>query len=700
MVHGNAEEREACLKAWRESVHRRRLDIGQEWMECRRMARSVVDAMVTASPERGRDLARLAFESWSAAWTRSLKEGDADELTAVVVLDCLLSANLTDELATFEKQMLNTFSEYGSVQFRTTLGRLRACRDCLGRGEQKFPAVAIEVLDAAPEGGPPRVRWAMEIPTELSDKARIQTMVVDGEKAGAPYKAPALHALSGKYDLEIHVGASPDAMRKIAGAEAVPAQGEMTIQDLPASGWVRVLVKNPRNGLIAIGPANPYCITRAELHSKRVPQGPVPVWPHEVRDEFGTPLSEVTPVEKGMEYLLRVDLEESDSLPIWSGRLPQGLNLVVMDEKQKPIAKMAGFDTRGVSDDLQPSMRLLRPGGWAVEFGDIFEPDGSILRPDVSRAHYLVFTASGALDAGAPAVRLQKFRRYEEEVMPRILPEADVEFMGNLGMEAVTWFISNARPRAVMGGQGGIRVYDTSKVPWELIRSFESPVLKGHESVFMFDDRQVFCLEWPRDGRPDSALRVVPLDTNLPYEELPRQVLPVNPRSSEVAVDESGVVFTVSSEGAFRTKFRALWLSSDGSLLDTTAERPSMEGPSEARVAWWGKDGSLGIAEGGRMFHLRVTKDALTVEKQDPGVASFDSVPTDAVPSSHLWQPRFILKDARLLLRLDQRSGEVVAGCRLPLVCRGSPIWMADENSPALLTTDQGELVRVIVPQK
>jgi hypothetical protein len=249
-----------------------------------------------------------------------------------------------------------------------------------------------------------------------------------------------------------------------------------------------------------------------------------------------------------------------------------------------------------------------------------------------------------------------------------------------------------------VGGAGGIRVYDTSDIPWNQILHLQSQALLGRESVFVFNDNQMICVEWPCEGRPDAALRIVPIDTDLPYERHERRILPMNPLRSEVAVDESGAIFTAPSEGAFRTKFRALWLAADGKVLEAATERPPIEGRSEVLVAWWGKNGTLGISEAGRMFHLKVTADALTVEKQEPGIASFETVPPGAEPSSHLWQPRFILKNPRMLLRLDQKTGAVLTGYWLPYVCRGSPIWMADENSPALLTTDQGELIRVAIP--
>ncbi|MEZ0276560.1 MAG: hypothetical protein ACAH88_16740, partial [Roseimicrobium sp.] len=265
-------------------------------------------------------------------------------------------------------------------------------------------------------------------------------------------------------------------------------------------------------------------------------------------------------------------------------------------------------------------------------------------------------------------------------------------------LEARTWFVSNIRPRAAVGGPGGIKVYDTSVTPWRMLKHLDSKALLGRESVFLFRDDELICMEWPCEGRPDAALRIVPLGSTLSYEAHERRVLPMNPLRSEVAVDESGVIFTAPSEGSFRTKFRAMWLSADGKVLETSAQRPAVEGPSEVTVAWWGKDGTLGISEAGRMFHLKLTANALTVEKQEPGAASFATVPAGAEPSSHLWQPRFLLKESNLLLRLDQKTGEVLTGYWLPYRCRGSAIWMSDVNSPALLTTDQGELIRVEIP--
>jgi hypothetical protein len=294
---------------------------------------------------------------------------------------------------------------------------------------------------------------------------------------------------------------------------------------------------------------------------------------------------------------------------------------------------------------------------------------------------------------------LQMFRQSRAATLPGSLPKLNAEFLALVDLEARTWFVSNFRPRAAVGGPGSIKVYDTSVTPWKLRKHLASKALLGRESVFLFRDDELICVEWPSEGRAQAALRVIPLNSELAYEAHERRLLPMNPLRSEVAVDESGVIFTAPSEGSFRTRFRALWLSADGRVREASAERPPVEGASEVTVAWWGKNGTLGVSEGGRMFHLKVTPDALTVEKQEPGVASFETVPPGAEPGSHLWQPRFLLKERNLLLRLDQKTGALQTGYWLPYHCSGSVIWMSDANSPALLTTDQGELIRVAVPE-
>jgi hypothetical protein len=425
----------------------------------------------------------------------------------------------------------------------------------------------------------------------------------------------------------------------------------------------------------------------------------VPVWGANLTENYGSPITEAIPIELGTEYLLRVDNHESHRQLEWKGALPMGMRLVALDKNKVPIGELPGFPSEGMAESVGFNMALIRPGTWTGNNGVIRALDVEDGREDLARAAYLLLSATQAPAAQWP-VRLQKFvtPRKSPGPGPEPLPKLTADFLAMVDLEARTWFVSNHLPRAAVGGPGGIKVYDTSVTPWRLLKHLDSKSLLGRESVFLFRDHELICMEWPCEGRPQAALRIIPLNSTMDYEAHERRLLPMNPLRSEVAVDESGVIFTAPSEGTFRTKFRALWLSADGKVLETSTERPAVEGPSEVMVAWWGKDGILGISEAGRMFHLKVTPTALTVEKQEPGNASFDAVPAGAEPSSHLWQPRFLLKDSNLLVRLDQKTGEVLTGYWLPYRCRGTAIWMSDVTSPVLLTTDQGELVRVVIP--
>ncbi|RBP45734.1 hypothetical protein DES53_102116 [Roseimicrobium gellanilyticum] len=702
--YGNPKENEACAKEWQVTQARRRAGtIEQEWNECRRALRVLVSGMSRVPQEQGKPLARLAFEMWCSLWPRSMKEGSSDSAVAMLVQDALLSANLTEELAIFEKQVSKEITFGRSLVFQPILERLQWYHEVMNPEGAIVPRATVKLVN--PTGGEQglRVAWELAVQTQEVERLRLEFLLSDEVRAPVEvreqYESPPLHALSGRYVLEVYAGETKETLRKVGEAQAVPVQGDLVVKGLPEAGWVRVVMREPRNGAAIFEEPELYCLRRTVLDSRNLVNPPALAWGANQMEEYGTPNTQPISIEPDAEYLLRVEVPEAFQRHYSPSTFPGAMCLVALDADRQPIGKLTGLSGTDLMKSAGKYMALISPDRWGSRDGDLYEVRDAGNWDGMVKPRYLVITTRNPGAQPWP-VSLQIFRQSKAAAAAEKLPELKAEFLALTELEARTWFVSNSRPRAAVGGPGGIKVYDTSVTPWRLVKHLDSKALLGHESVFLFRDDELICLEWPCEGRPQAALRIVPLNSELAYEAHERRVLPMNPLRSEVAVDESGAILTAPSEGSFRTRFRALWLSADGKVLEATTERPAVEGASEVTVAWWGKDGTLGVSEGGRMFHLKVTPQALTVEKQEPGVASFETVPPGAEPSSHLWQPRFLLKEGNLLLRLDQKTGELQTGYWLPYHCRGSVIWMSDVNSPALLTTDQGELIRVAVPGK
>ncbi|MEZ0274289.1 MAG: hypothetical protein ACAH88_05245, partial [Roseimicrobium sp.] len=473
--HGSEQERDSCVDAWRKLRTPTAGTIEDGWNECRHTVRVMVGGMASVAPEQGKHLARYAFESWCGLWSRSMKEGDSDGAVAMLVADALMSADLLDELATLEQQVRKEITFGRGVLFQSILERLHWYQKVRSPDGQVIPHANVKVVEPRTEKEEARVAWSLALQTEILERRRLQMMLGDDWLVHHNgYEAPLLHALSGRYDVEVYAGETSETLRKVAGAQGIQVQGELAIKDLPPAGWLRFVMREPRSGAVAFGEPQAYCIRQAELDSSRKPQAPPPVWGVNQEDKFGTPITESILIEPGTEYLLRVDLtdDNAEHFPRETS-FPPGMSLVALDANKQPIAQLNDMTRQSITKNVGRAMALIKPDRWGNKDGYLVGTDEPDKWEGTVKASYLLLT-SRQPGMGRWPVRLQKFRVQKSGPASEKLAELKSDFLALVDLEARTWFVSNIRPRAAVGGPGGIKVYDTSVTPWRMLKHLDS----------------------------------------------------------------------------------------------------------------------------------------------------------------------------------------------------------------------------------
>ncbi len=686
--------REACgrvLEEWGTALQAGPRATSGDWTQCRRGIHLMGQSMGEVEREAASDLARAGFRLWEWQWKSTHLSGDADALAAMHLLDCLMAADLTAELQTFESQVLAEISHGNTEGFEDTLVRLRSYRALFSSPGTTGPEVELTVGAPGDKGQGTRVIWRLTPPLEREWTRTIediQRSVESAETGRLPLRL-GLPALAGKYELEIYAGENPETVRLVATLPAAAPKGSVVIKEMPEAGWVRAVLRTSSPASFTFGKVQPYASKGPMMDLTGQNQGDLPRWPEVMATLYGQPACQPLPIEAAWEYLLRVPPPASRRTML----LPPRVFLVLLNAKLQPIGMFSDLEDAEVATRVGDGELLFRPGdlvcmpGWTTSRSQAREGD------QWEAPTHMVLTSR---DAGPhPAVSVHRFLPLGQP-RPEPLPTASPKFLAMLGFELCSWQISTRLHRAVFAGPGAIKVYDTSVAPWKPLLTLESSLLHGQESLHLLGEHGLVCVEWPNEARARAGFRLIPPGFTGAYESLPRTELPFNPQTSELAPDESGMVFTSLGEGALRSRFDILWMTPDGRLLTASAARPSVEPPVAPEVLWWGKDGTFAISEGSRIHQVKVSKEALTLERQETGPGFFAGVPEGARPGLSSRRLRYLLKRPDLLLRLDEATGDVVADVALPFVCRGAPIWLDDQpDAPVILRMDSGELVEV-----
>ncbi|QIF01516.1 hypothetical protein [Roseimicrobium sp. ORNL1] len=701
LAHGAEVYQESLLQLWEESL----LDDSlasrtrQPWVSS--VLIDYESAYEQIGTRHGLFLARGALRSWSEQW--KVLEGNrftdvalwavSNDTFRLVTL--LLKAGAVDELEALSKKLDAVPSGPGMEYLTELATAVHRVQGLIAGGEDSVPLAVLNGEPRAHLGERFRVAWHLDAALTETSSSEVEFRE-EGNVLPAAFSQSLeeliLPQLDGKYDLEIYAGARESVMRPIVSLKGVTATGSVELPDLPVSGWMRAVVTANRSGVSGFGAATRFSTAPALMNSQTMPGADVVQWGQGAREQYGVPISRAVPTVPGAEYLITLGEESRTSAGV-TQRLER-VTLVGLNSRKEPVAVWhANEELReGLSSEQNRSW-VLKPDQWVAVDGWMGRRNLQE-QADGEAIVYLALAARGeaAGDRTLQPLMVQPFGKFSGAAAPAVL---ESEFLAPLGFHMGAWHVSHSVPRAAFSAKGHITIYDTSTVPWKLLGMQRSNAILGRELIYVLNDSEAISLEMPTGGRKGSAIRRIRWTDNLEYEQRERTELPFTMEVRELHPEGKGLLMVGMNERS--NEFRAAWIDSNGKVSELVTAR---SGPTseKRKIVWWSDDDQVVVHDNGTLFHLSV-KDGLSLVKSEPGTASAESMPKGATRGKGLRAAYWSLIKPRLLARQDPHTREVLATYILPENCKGSPIWLGEEDGYVILATVGNNIIRVKPPK-
>lgn len=696
LAHGAEVYQESLLQLWEESL----LDDSlasrtrQPWVSS--VLIDYESAYEQIGMRHGLFLARGALRSWSEQW--KVLEGnrfaDAD-LWAVSndtsrLMTLLLRAGAVDELALLSKKLDAVPSRPGMEYLTALAAVVHHVHGLIAGKEDSVPLAVLKGEPPVRPGERFKVAWSLDAAltdSSFPGESREEQKILPDAFTQCIEELVLPH-LGGKFDMEIYAGARESIMRPIVSLKGVAATGSVELQDLPASGWIRAVVKVNRSGASSFGTAMMFSTAPALMNSQAPPDADVVKWGEGAREQYGVPISRAVPTNPGGEYLITLG-EESHTTAGVIHRL-QPVTLVGLNSRKEPVAVWHAPEELREGSSLERNRSwVLKPDQW-VAVDNWMERRNLQEQADGESVVYLALAAQGG-SVGARTLQplmVQPFGKFSEAAAPVVL---ESEFVAPLGFHMGAWHVAHRLPRAAFSAKGNITIYDTSTVPWKLLGMQRSNTILGRELIFVLSDSEAISLEMPTGDRKGSAIRRIRWADNLEYEQREKTELPFTVEVRELHPEGKGLLMVGIVERP--NEFRAAWIDSNGKVSEIVTAR---SGPNteKRKILWWSDDDQVVVHDNGTLFHLSV-KDGLSLVKTEPGIASAEFMPKGATRGKGLRSAYWSLILPRLLARQDPHTREVLATYVLPENCKGSPIWLGKEDGYVILSTVGNNLIRV-----
>jgi len=657
-------------------------------------------------PKAGPPFARMASALWEAQWRLRGASSDPDPASTANVAAALLSVDDADELRRFAASLAEVVRFGSDPTLSTLLDRIRFAEDLLKGNESHLPSVFLHVEPSDDETKPATVRWKMGLPSPdvsaSGPPGRFGLRQIDPSQALV--NNAVLHALSGRFELEILAGESENTLRTLTRVSAAPASGSQVLADLPKAGVVRGVLRGARSGAVCLGPVAIFSLHKTLFDTASIAAAGIPQWREEWQGRFGRPVTGLVPVEEGVELLIRSGTPDADARAAGSydgGRF-KSVNLVALNAQKEPIGGWPVFPCMlnpvGLVVGEDGTMAaLLRPSEWVGSGGGMRSrsPGDNVDGWEIPR--YLVLAASG-LDADAlPPVQIRPFSTISSSAT---LPLLEHRFLATLGFDIKSWHVASRIPRAAFSGEGVLSVYDTSGIPWKKLLAIRSDEITAGCRPFIMQPDTLHFVVPASTKHPGPSCRVLKLAEATSLDDGQRIELPFSPNLVDLAPTEDAVVLASHRMNGSRTEVECAWLEPSGALLNTRFNRPYLRSPEAPRVAWWGKDGrSIALYQDELLLRLQRTENAFVLQDQKVARPSLASLPQGAIPGWALVKPAWLLKRPNVLARADPASGALLEGFRLKEDCVGRPVRLSGHDE-VILQTKGRDIISVTPPPK
>lgn len=604
---------------------------------------------------------------------------------------------------------------------------LASLRDLLAGKGNRLPDVEAWVRPPAGPQEASTLEWQFVLP-ELASMPNSPQVLTTGDRDGrtpadklrdarwwrAGTPLPALARLSGKWQLEIQAGESPDKLRTLATVPHVGAHGSHQIITLPVAGCVKTVLRDEERDLNAFSQPRPYTTLPVAFATGREPaaaeevssvpcgdflQVPQPAaWKPEDTHRWGRLIAPpVALKDDADEYLLTE----------WLDKPISPVRMILLDVDQLPLGPVpivsTGWQEGTLNASHTPANRTyrqhtqrFRPGDWAGDGDLVFPSDG---RAGEQKARYIAFVTREVLPQTLPLLQLRPYHAAGARLRSATpeLPELNDEHIGDLGFAVHAWHVTFASDRGIITGKGALAGFDVMHVPWKPLVRSESEMIEGNEWPMCFTPEHSLVIEPPWKGTRNLGLRFVPFDARGEYYPGCRRIelpLPTYNRG-EISEWGDGAVLMVSSERGAEPEPACAWVEADGRChvvklpRETTVNKPGME------VAWWGPGGTVfTLHEDGMLYHME-HKDGLRLLKAEPG--SPDDMPEGGTPGRSQRKRSWKLERPDVLVHVEKKTQRVLRRYHLPKPCAGTPMAFDSGGYVILFTTDH-EIIRVNPP--
>ncbi|WP_395743675.1 hypothetical protein [Prosthecobacter sp.] len=608
---------------------------------------------------------------------------------------------------------------------------LGALRNLITGKDDMVPAVDAWVRMPEGEKEAPRVEWQLVLP-ELGPSSERPMVLTTGDRDGkteadklsdarwwrAGTALPALERFSGKFTLEVLAGDDPQKLRSLAYLPKAPARGGQTVDKLPRSGSLKIMLRSLTNAMtfsseprafsthaaVFMTGGEPAAETDSAAVAWQEPAVPQPAsWQPDDAQRWGRMIATPVRLEEGAEYLLTT----------WPAKESSVVRMILLDEEQRPLGPVPvasnGWQPGRLSLTHTPADRTsryrtqrFRPGDWAGDGDLVFPTDG---RAGEQRARFIAFVTRDAVVNTLPALQLRtyrtatmaekadsSFRSHKPE-----LPELNDEYIGDLGFSLRSWHVTFVSDRGILTGKGGLAGFDVTHIPWKPLVRAESELLEGNEWPMCFTPEHSLIIEPTWNSSRTLGLRFVPFDTRGErYAACRRIELPLpSYNRGEISEWNDGAVLMVSSEAGENPEPACAWVEPDGKCHVVKLPRPPIKNKPGLEVAWWGPGGTLfTLHEDGLLFHME-HRDGLRLLSVEPG--SPDDIPEGAMPGRSKRKREWRLERPDVLIHVDKKTNIVTHRYRLPKRCEGLPMAFASRGYVILFTTEH-EIIRVNPP--
>lgn len=663
----------------------------------------------------GSAFAALSHQVWNRfdevyGATTDLPADSADRVGAA-----LLASGDHERLAALAASVEFQVRIGGDPLLASVLPRLRNGLALLAEKDPALPVSAVWVDPPSPGGEHPILRWqlsdrpipdpASAVPVYANRIAGIQVSSL----AKSSRFSPPLTALAGRYDIEVLVGPSASGFRPVVKIPLAAATGSMEMPDLPASGWLRSVLRTPDTEKAAFGEATPFAGSAPLLDTSALRKEGAQTDFEGRGDLLGGPAD----VPEGARLLLRIQNPVSsvdDENPDPASGL-QRLTVLGLDENKEVVVRISLAELVMLSPEA-----FSCPDGSRIvhfKFSQLFDSrrhrDGMFSEEGdtdaARRVRYVAMVGQRSEDSPLPRVRVWALPPDPLQSPPLAsVPLLEHEIVVTAGFHYDSWHVSGTIPRAAFSSKGRLSVFDTSAIPWKPVLELIDPRIRSDDRVFVLDEDSLCLSQWAADTEKGCAIFLLRWKDSVPasLDAAVKTELPFDPISgtegkiidfttTEYIVEAQGILLMA---GGHARPLRLVWVDSGGKVTSGQIDRPvaKSDGP---KLAWWSKDGSFGVWEKNLIHHFQRTPEALVPGEIEEAPFAPEVVPKGAVRGRGLNHSNWVLKRPDLLVRRDGDDGSPLEGYRLKVPCRGVPISLGGESKKVFLYTDGHELISV-----